>query len=679
MTTWSPADVALVQQHLASMSVHPLFSQADRLAKFLNYIVEAELNGDTSRLNQNAIAIDVFERGADFDPSTDSIVRVEAGRLRAKLREYYDTVENGDGIRVELPRGGYVPEIIISANSSSSAATGPELIKPITPSSRFSKAVITIGVVLGIAIASYMLLSKRVDEPATTSATIPSLQETVKTDEPVSVVLNETPSIAVLPFVNMSDDPEQEYFSDGIAEEILNALSQLPDLRVAARTSSFYFKGEKIDLQTITDKLKVNHVLEGSVRKSGNRLRITAKLIKTDNGFQLWSETYDRELTDIFAIEDEIAKAVVKKLEVTLASIAPTEHLVKIGTTDLNAYNWFLRGKDQIIDGTPESLELAVQYFHKAIEIDPKYADAYGYLAFSQTKKNIFIGYGDLAAHVKEAYENALALDPGQSAALVAKAYHTLRTEWDWQKMYTLLQAAKSTGTFNDAWLSMYTEHYLWPLGRVDRAIQLLQEVERHDPLNVEAKYQQGWFFGMSGRPEKGIVKLKEALDLTPNRLQTLIAMAVLYLYSDDLESAETALIRLKPINNRAVLPFISTISIELTVARGELNLARNELEKLIQLVDSDKNVSPEFWPNLALDAVALDDVDLAIGLFQRTFEEQTNSAHWLRSWLTLTPAFKPTGSKLMAHPDFQALLKKMNLDDASITAMENKLGSDEK
>ena len=191
-----------------------------------------------------------------------------------------------------------------------------------------------IGLLAGVTI-TFFVMHGPATELQTATATRP-----VEVAPPASAAVEEK-SIAVLAFVNMSADPEQEYFSDGISEEILNALVRVPNLRVAARTSAFSFKGKNVDVRKIGEALSVNHVLEGSVRKAGNQLRITAQLIKVDDGFHLWSETYDRELTDIFAIQDEIAQAVVAKLEVALG-LAAEEPLVKSGTSNTEAYNWYL-------------------------------------------------------------------------------------------------------------------------------------------------------------------------------------------------------------------------------------------------------------------------------------------------------------------------------------------------
>ena len=187
------------------------------------------------------------------------------------------------------------------------------------------------------------------------------------------------PSIAVLPFVNMSGDKEQEYFSDGLAEEIINALAQIPKLKVIARTSAFAFRGKEQDITKIAEALRVRTILEGSVRRSGTRIRITAQLIDADDGSHLWSERYDREMTDVFAIQDEISQAIANKLRVRLSGDRP---LVKRHTENVEAYNLYLIGRYHFYKFTPEGLAKGKEHFEKAIEVDPSCAVAWSGLAY---------------------------------------------------------------------------------------------------------------------------------------------------------------------------------------------------------------------------------------------------------------------------------------------------------
>jgi len=268
----------------------------------------------------------------------------------------------------------------------------------------------------------YFAWDKFVSSPSQEAATV----EVAQVEEPAT----ETPelnqkSIAVLPFVNMSSDPEQEYFSDGISEEILNALAKVEDLKVAGRTSSFAFKGRNEDLKTIGEALRVAHILEGSVRKSGNKLRITAQLIKVDDGYHMWSETYDRELTDVFVIQDEISNAILGQLKARLLGGQPVAKV----QVDPQAYAQYLLAKQRIYDRNQASLELASELLQQAVALDPGFAAAYaqrGIATILLSEEN----YGNLPNEQAMALglqhlEKALALDPQQAEALAGKGlYH---------------------------------------------------------------------------------------------------------------------------------------------------------------------------------------------------------------------------------------------------------------
>ncbi|EED30472.1 TPR repeat-containing protein [gamma proteobacterium NOR5-3] len=204
-------------------------------------------------------------------------------------------------------------------------------------------------------------------------------------------------SIAVLPFVNLSSDPEQEYFSDGISEELLNVLAQIPALRVAARTSSFQFKGDNRDIGEIADLLKVGHVLEGSVRKAGTRLRITAQLIEAEDGFHLWSETYDRELEDVFAIQDDISKAIADALTAELGLKAELSPGASKATANTAAYEAFLKGRALVNQRGNQAITAGVRELERAVRLDPNYAPARAQLAIGITLLAASTGtYGDL-------------------------------------------------------------------------------------------------------------------------------------------------------------------------------------------------------------------------------------------------------------------------------------------
>jgi len=238
-------------------------------------------------------------------------------------------------------------------------------------------------------------------------------------------------SIAVLPFVNISGDTANEYFADGLSEELLNLLAKIPELRVAARTSAFKFKNEKIDVQEVAQKLNVAHILEGSVRKSGNKVRITAQLIKAADGYHLWSETYDRTLDDIFVVQDDIAGEVVKALKLTLLGPTPVPRSKPV---DSEAYNLALQGRFFFDRRGRKDLERAVEYFRRSLERDPGYAPAWAGLSQAYARQADFghVPAADGYRQAREAAEKALALDPQLADAHLAMGWIQSSYDWDW-------------------------------------------------------------------------------------------------------------------------------------------------------------------------------------------------------------------------------------------------------
>jgi len=241
----------------------------------------------------------------------------------------------------------------------------------------------------------------------------------------------QTASIAVLPFVNMSGDTNNEYFSDGLSEELLNTLAKVEDLKVAGRTSSFKFKGQNENLTLIGEELKVSHILEGSVRKSGNRIRITAQLIKVDDGYHVWSDTFDRELTinNIFAIQEEISKTVMEVLKVKLL---PEEEIAisTQPTKDIEAYNAFLEASQLLISNQPEDTKVAIEKLKQAIRLDPTFAEAYARLAIAYTNLNQFgnFSFDEAKVLARENIDKALLIDGNLGRAYEAMGYYNLMT-----------------------------------------------------------------------------------------------------------------------------------------------------------------------------------------------------------------------------------------------------------
>ena len=288
-------------------------------------------------------------------------------------------------------------------------------------------------------------------------------------------------SVAVLPFVNMSADKEQEYFSDGISEELLNLLAKIPQLQVTAHTSSFALKGTLLGMPEVARKLHVAHVLEGSVRKAGNAVRITAQLIDAAADRHLWSQTYDRKLDDIFAIQDEIAADVVKQLKVTLLGAAP-----KARVTDPEAYRLYLKGRDFLI-GTDQEMDKSIDYFQQAIARAPDYAMAHAGLGDAYTTQAFLRGSSRAESVGKARAEvtRALELDPDLGEAHAALGQILSLFEWDWAGADAEFQRAVALSPGSEAVHQAYGA-FLNAMGRLDEGLKHSSEAARLDPLSVE-------------------------------------------------------------------------------------------------------------------------------------------------------------------------------------------------
>jgi TolB-like protein/DNA-binding winged helix-turn-helix (wHTH) protein/cytochrome c-type biogenesis protein CcmH/NrfG len=339
-----------------------------------------------------------------------------------------------------------------------------------------------------------------------------------------------TPSIAVLPFVDSSPGKSQEYFSDGLAEELLNELAKTPRLRVAARTSSFHFKGQDGDLRTIGQKLNVGSVLEGSVNREGNRVRITAELVNVDNGFQLWSGSYERNLDDVFAVQDEIARAVAAELKVKLLSGGAPAALPR--STNPAAYSDYLQGRYFYERRTKNDLEKATSYFEQAIKLDPGYARAWSGLAWarmSQADSAYGLSFEEGYRLARDAAEKALQLDPSLAEAHAALGRIKRTHDWDWAGADASFQKAIALEPQN-ALALMGASSLAASLGRFDDSVALGRRAVELDPLSVIAHVALGLRAYYAGQLDLAITAYEKALELNPGDPSAHYLLSLVYL-----------------------------------------------------------------------------------------------------------------------------------------------------
>ena len=321
-------------------------------------------------------------------------------------------------------------------------------------------------------------------------------------------------SIAVLPFLDLSPGKDQEYFTDGISEELLNLLAQIPELTVTGRTSSFQFKGQNEDLRIIGQKLNVAHILEGSVRKAGDEIRLTAQLIRAADGTHLWSQTYDRKLDDIFAVQDDVAGEVVRALRVTLlGDRLPTRST----TDDTEAHSLYLQGKFFLERRGPGDLEKSVEYVDRALERDPEFAAAWVMLARAYAERANWAG--EVAtenwARSAEAAERAIELAPGLADGYAALAGVALGRDWDWNRTAEQVARARQVDPASTS-VARLAANLAMSLGEFDKAIALLQELVEREPLASRMYNNLAIALRNAGRLAESERAIRKAIELSP-------------------------------------------------------------------------------------------------------------------------------------------------------------------
>jgi len=459
--------------------------------------------------------------------------------------------------------------------------------------------------------------------------------------------VSEKPSIAVLPFVNMSADPENEYFSDGLSEDLISALTKITDLHVVARTSSFAFKGEKVDIREIGQKLNVDNLLEGSVRKVGNRVRITAQLIKVKDGYHLWSERYDRNMEDVFAIQDEITEKIMEKLMIALDVLekAPQEHR----PVNLEAYDLYLKGRYCL---NMFSMERALAYYNQAIEKDPDYALAYASVAEVYTLFSTgfdILPSKDAMPKARKAAQKALELDPNLAEAYVSLGLVALSYDWDREATKQYFHQAIELNP-NSASAHQWIEFY-WTYMEADpdTAIAHLERAQELDPLNFLIKVRLGFMSIFKRDYDHALDQFKALLNFEPNFAMLYLSFATAYALKgmyDEALSCGKKMMEFGP----PVVAYVGNL--------GWLYALAGKKEKAHELLNdleerSKKGYVSSFWT--AAIYLGLEETDKAFEWFERAYKDRDSNM----IYFTVPPIFDP----IRSDPRYQQLLEKMGLE----------------
>ena len=455
-------------------------------------------------------------------------------------------------------------------------------------------------------------------------------------------------SIAVLPFVNMSADKNDEYLSDGVSEELITALSKITGLQVKARTSSFAFKGKNEDIQKIGELLHVSHLLEGSVAKAGNKLRITAQLIQASDGNHEWSDTYDREMQDIFAVRSEVAQQVADTLKVRLLG-EDKRKIDKKPTENLEAYNLYRQGRFYTDKLSEEGMTKAVPLFQQAIEKDPRFALAYAGMADNYViAADAIIPPREAFSKAKEAALKAIELDDSLAEAHASLGLVHYHYDWDWAAAEKEFKRAISLNPQSAQSYTLYT-HFLAGMGRYDEAKKYGARALELDPLSVSAHWFLGWGAIYAGRSDEAIGFFSKALELDPNNPWTRWFVGRAYLLSGNssraIEEMETGL-RFGP-NDPLGLAFTGYVY----AVTGR----RADALKILQRLDELQKRRFISTISRAYVYAGLGDKNKAFEWLEKAYQERSDSLAWFR--------FDPESKSLQNDPRFAALMHKVGFD----------------
>jgi serine/threonine-protein kinase len=438
------------------------FQAARAQKKFLQYTIAETVSGRGHLLKEYSLALEVFGRSKSFDPRLNNIVRVEASKLRAKLAKYYETEGRQDAVRIEFPKGRYAPVFRSRPEMAEAVALDEEPVSGVTVASPITAspiawprwkwpAVIVAGL---LALAAGGLLSIR-----------PRSQN----------VGSPVPSIAVLPFVNLNND-NNDFLGDGLTEDLIDSLARVPAVRVVARTSSFQYKGRTSDVRKIGKELNVRTVLEGTVRQAGNHLRITAQLNDTSSGYQLWSDSYDRDMKDAIAVQREISGSITAALGLEFARNSGAAS-GNPGRNAVNpeAYEAYLKGRYLWNKNAPEPVKAAIRYFEDAIRMSPEFALPYTGLAHAYTAMLVMTSTpsAELIPKIRTAASKALELDSSLGEAHLDLA-ETFLVDYEWDRAEREFKTALQLSPGE----ALAHRYYAFYLGKVGRAAEATSEVK---------------------------------------------------------------------------------------------------------------------------------------------------------------------------------------------------------
>ncbi|HVT92654.1 MAG TPA: tetratricopeptide repeat protein [Bryobacteraceae bacterium] len=621
-----------VQAALEKILASPGFAGSERLSRFLSFAVNETLAGNAEHLKESLIGVRVFGRKPTYDPRIDAVVRTEAVKLRARLRDYYGSTGQDDPLRIDLPKGGYVPQFVVkeSARGDSAAVPADRSTADASPSSSSgAKKSLLAGAAMVVVLAAAVIYAVRENSVGPH----PGLN-----------------SIAVLPFVDLSPAKDQAYFCDGMTEEIIDELTRAGGFRVVARTSSFAFKDKHQDVREIGEKLGVGAVMEGSVRKDGQRLRVTAQLIGVADGYHLWSQTYERELKDVFTVQDEISNAIVQTLRQKLPAPGPA----KGQQEDLEAYELYLKGLYHWNRWQKDEVDKGITYFNQALARDPNYAAAWAGLADSYTWLAFYGAAAptDTMPKARAAAEKAISLNDSLAEAHTSLGYVRALYEWDWPSAQKEFQRAIELNPNSADAHFGYGVVYLAPQGRYDDAVAELRRARDLDPLSLSINTYLGLVLEFDKQPAAAAEQYRKTLDLDPGFAEAHLTLFESYCVRMPKEAAK----ELEKASRGIPAARIDLSRALLAATQGN----RAEALRLIQLSEQRAQSTYVRPTSIASAYVVLGDQKSALKWLEQAYLERDGTLAYLRC----SGIFR----RLNGVPGYVDLLKRLGLAGAAVS-----------
>jgi TolB-like protein/Flp pilus assembly protein TadD len=532
---YSPERLGLLRDHLKDVFTSRAFAGSKRAQDFLKLIVDHALAGRLDSLRERMIGAEMFGRRIDYDTANDAVVRVKATEVRRKLAQYYQESTKPSVVHIELPSGSYMPvfhwkalpgaaEPDAGADFAAGAKPSPIPAQPVekvlslpSPGGTLRHRRVMAGTLVGLAlIAAIGYFGFKVwfrASPPTTGVH----------------------AIAVLPLQNLSGDPHQDYFADSMTEELIAGLGQVSALRVISRTSTMTYKGTTKTLPQIARELGVDTVVEGSVLRQDNQVRITAQLIDARTDHHLWARSYVRNVNDTLTLQDEVARSIADQIRI---AVTPEEQarLARPRTVDPEAQELYLQGTQALDTGNPRS---GIGYFQKAIDKDPNYAQAYGALAdsYEWMGQAGWMPYSEAFPKEKAAAIKAIALDEALPEGHLQLAYAALNLDWDWATEGKEIKRALELNPNSAPAHWAYAGH-LQRMGRLPEAISEMQLALQLDPVSSRAFHNSAFVYYYARQYDRALLQMQRASALPHDRDLLTFALAVIYVEKGKYEEA---------------------------------------------------------------------------------------------------------------------------------------------